>query len=483
MLRTATRAASGTEFQAGDLLALLDGWASAGHGPLPRRLAQGLRRLIDAGVVPSGWRLPPERSLARSLAVSRTTVTRALDELRDDGRLISRQGSGTFVVGSATLAPFGTRVAAHLSAGPGIDLAKGDAPDLSHLPTVSVEMWQLDATCGGAAVNTAGLPAMRQAIAGLYTRGGITGPARPTVPDEVHVTSGSHQANYLLVSTLVPRSGAVALAECSYPGIFDILDHCEAHPVAVRIDRAGIVPESLDAVLRNDRPDLLYFQAGPLIPTGQVTPTGRLRALAEVIDHHRVTVVEDTTVATVAFDGVAPMLADHCRRATVVSTGSLSKICFAGLRLGWIRGPVPIIDETIYRHLATDLGPSVPSQLLALELLPSLDQIAVARRHRLEAAVDAAVEHLARAIPDAIVERPEGNSVIWARFPLADTTPLIEVARGHGVRVAPGSIHFASKAPGPYVRIDVDRPPELVQAGIDRLANAWRDVAAGGSLE
>lgn len=470
--------AEGIELKEGDFLALLEGWAATGHGPLPRRLAHAVRRLIDAGVLPSGWRLPPERALAQALAVSRTTVTRALDELRDERRLTSRQGSGTSVVRPATVASFGTRVAAHLSAGPGIDLAKGDAPDLSHLPRVSLEMWQLNATCGGAAVNTAGLPVMRQAVADLYSRGGASGRPRPTAPDQVHVTAGSHQGSYLLISTLVPRGGTVALAECSYPGIFDILDSHDARPAPVRLDRAGIVPGSLEEVLRRDRPDLFYFQAGPHIPTGQVTPTARLRALADVVDRHGVTVIEDTTVAAVTFDGVAPVLADHCRAATVVSTGSLSKLCFAGIRLGWIRGPVPVIDETIYRRLSTDLGPSVPSQLLALELLPHLDRIAAERRQRMEAAVDAALGHLSRAIPDAVVPRPDGNSVLWARFPVADSTRLVELARRHGVRVAPGSIHVADKTAGPFVRIDVDRPAELVHEGIERLARAWRDLVA-----
>jgi hypothetical protein len=48
------------------------------------------------------------------------------------------------------------------------------------------------------------------------------------------------------------------------------------------------------------------------------------------------------------------------------------------------------------------------------------------------------------------------------------------------VRVAPGSIHAADKAPGPFVRIDVDRAPELVREGIDRLNRAWLDLNPTG---
>lgn len=459
-----------------DVIALLEGWASIGHGSLPRRLAAALRRLIEAGVLPNGWRLPPERSLAVRLAVGRNTVTQALDELRDDGWVTSIQGSGTYVRQPTNRAPFGTRVATHLSSGPGIDLAKGDAPDLSHLPPVTIEMWQLEATCGGAAVNTAGLPAMRQAIAELYTRGGTTGRPRKTDVDQIHVTAGSHQATSLLVSTLAPTGAAVAVAELSYPGVFDIFDRCQVRAAAVRLDRAGMVPEALDEVLGRDRPALLYFQAGPQIPTGQVTPTARIRALASVIDRHEITVIEDTTLAALGFAGTTPMLVDHCRVATVVSTGSLSKICFSGLRLGWIRGPRRLVDETTFRHLGFDLGPSVPSQLLALELIPHLDGIAAERRHRLQTTVRAAVDQLAEQIPDAKIDSPDGGSILWATFPIRDSADLVSVAHHHGVRVATGCIHRPGKEPGPDIRIDVDRPVGLVHEGITRLRRAWDDI-------
>lgn len=67
-------------------------------GPLYQRLACALRDALDQDI-PSGAALPPERRLAGLLAVSRTTVVAAYRILRAEGRLVSRQGSGTRAAG------------------------------------------------------------------------------------------------------------------------------------------------------------------------------------------------------------------------------------------------------------------------------------------------------------------------------------------------------------------------------------------------
>ena len=68
-----------------------------GDGPLYLRLTTALRDAVDRGELAQGTVLPRERTLARELAVSRSTVVAAYDRLKVEGWLDSRQGSGTWV--------------------------------------------------------------------------------------------------------------------------------------------------------------------------------------------------------------------------------------------------------------------------------------------------------------------------------------------------------------------------------------------------
>ncbi|MEM6381381.1 MAG: FadR/GntR family transcriptional regulator [Pseudomonadota bacterium] len=53
--------------------------------------------LIVDGTFAENTKLPPEQTLSENLGVSRPVLRQALKRLRDDGVLISRQGSGSFV--------------------------------------------------------------------------------------------------------------------------------------------------------------------------------------------------------------------------------------------------------------------------------------------------------------------------------------------------------------------------------------------------
>src|SRR5687767_2411897 len=65
--------------------------------PLYQQLQRSLRGAIENGIIGPDDALPPERDLADMLSVSRITVRKAIDELVEEGLLVRKQGSGTFV--------------------------------------------------------------------------------------------------------------------------------------------------------------------------------------------------------------------------------------------------------------------------------------------------------------------------------------------------------------------------------------------------
>ena len=65
-----------------------------------RQIAASLRQRIGAGEWAAGERLPSIPALADAYAVAKQTVQRTIDQLRVEGLLITRPGSGTYVRGT-----------------------------------------------------------------------------------------------------------------------------------------------------------------------------------------------------------------------------------------------------------------------------------------------------------------------------------------------------------------------------------------------
>ncbi len=70
-----------------------------------RRVADEVRGRILAGEYAAGRVLPSEAVLSHEFTVSRVTVRKALEQLRDEGLVDSRQGFGWFVAGDTVRQP------------------------------------------------------------------------------------------------------------------------------------------------------------------------------------------------------------------------------------------------------------------------------------------------------------------------------------------------------------------------------------------
>lgn len=74
-----------------------DKWLQTDGGPRYVQLRQRLTEGVDQGLLKAGYPLPPEREIASITELSRVTVRKAIQALAEDGIIIQKQGSGSFV--------------------------------------------------------------------------------------------------------------------------------------------------------------------------------------------------------------------------------------------------------------------------------------------------------------------------------------------------------------------------------------------------
>lgn len=450
----------------------LGDWATR-PGPLYRRLATAIGVAIERGDLPPGSVLPPERSLARRLAIGRSTVAAAYALLHDADQVERRQGSGTWIRGAArhttdVLPRASLRVAALHEAATVIDLATAALPahDLIRALVADLATQDSAAILASPGYLPGGLPALRQALAARLTAQDL-----PTNPDQILVTTGTQQA-LSLICTHVLQSGDTAVVEDpTSPGILDVL---QALPVAIRA--AQPVAEDYGELLR--LVDRCQARLAYLLPT--LGPQGRILAqtarsqLADHLAERSALVVEDTSQAGLSFQPPPPPLAAFTQASNLVTIGSLTKLHWGGLRLGWIRGPGPLIAGLTRAKARTDLGSPVLNQLLATRLLDSEDQVRAERVAMLRASLACATTLLRHELPEVSWRPPDGGLNLWLRLPAGTGTAFSEVATRLGVAVVPGALLSPHGAADDHIRLVYARPNKVLDEGVRRLAAAWR---------
>ncbi|WP_433412364.1 PLP-dependent aminotransferase family protein [Microtetraspora malaysiensis] len=456
-----------------------------GEGPLYRRLAGAIRDAVCRGEAGAGSRLPSERDLARSMGLSRTTVVAAYRLLREEGLLESVRGSGT-------------RVAVHRSAGPAVPAADMPAlklperppdgvvdcqssvvPDLGGVPDeiLNVTAGDLRATAADADYEPLGLPVLRAAVADHYTRLGL-----PTTAEQVLVTNGAQQAISLLFTLFSRGQGVIVSENPTYTGALDSARAAGARIVGLPVDEEGVKAGALRAALGRTRVQLLYLMTAGQNPTGAAMSTERRHDVARLVAAAGVPVVDDMTLADLAFDGRSSgPFAATAVGATVVTVGSLSKLFWPGLRVGWVRAPEQLIARLARLKVVADLGSSHVGQLIAVRLLPRIAEMAATRREQLAVRRDLLSGLLHAELPDWSWTRPRGGAFLWVRLPYGDAEEFARLALAHGVLVLPGSRTSTDGSFADHLRISYVAEPAELRLAAQRLSRAWAAQGRGSS--
>jgi DNA-binding transcriptional MocR family regulator len=462
-------------YSAKELAAIIGRW-SAGHGPLYHRLAVALRRLIEQGQLRPEALLPPERTLAKALAVSRNTVAAAYELLRGEGLIDRRQGSGT-TVAPRPYSPSGDYKANAMflnlleGSAATIDLtaAVNDAAPLVGELLAEPAIWLGDALAGSG-YQPAGLPALREALAAHLSARGL-----PTSASQVLVTTGAQQALSLLARVLLRPNDLVVTEEFTFPGALDAIEAAGATVATVPMTELGADLDVLERLLRLQRPRLVYLQPSFHNPVGTLMPPAARQRLADLAAAHNVPVVDDAVLGDLGHGSPAPPPVSFYRPdAPVVLVGSLSKLFWGGLRIGWLRASTPMVAFLSRAKAVEDLGSGALSQVLAVRLLERFDEATRWRNQQLRQRLDRVEAAIHAAGTGWQWRRPLGGQNLWVRLPGGDAAAFAQLAIRHGVSVIPGPLVSPNGGGPDRFRLPFVAAPEELETAVGLLAGAWR---------
>ena len=415
-------------------------------------LAAAVRNAVLDGTIPAGDQLPAERRLASQLGISRGTVVTALGRLRADGWLATRHGSGSTVrIPDSLRVRYAPLQVDHGGEILDLRLAVPAAPVDAYTAAAERALARSPRVLLSDGGPGPGLPGLREQIAAR-----LTGQGQATRPDQVLITSGARAAMTLLVAHLRPRAAVVESP--TYHGILGVVRQPGRRLVPVPVTSEGWDEGQLTAAFGRARGGIALLVPDFHNPTGALMDPRTRAGIATLAAATGVTVIADEIMRDLDLrDPPAP--APRIRGA--ITVGSMSKIVWSGLRIGWIRAPARLIRELLLHPLCAPCTPPPMEQLIASELFPGLDALIGQRTSELRSQRD----HLAAALRNDAAwtfTSPRGGLWLWLHLAYASGDALAARAAAAGLAVLPGSAFSAGGTPGNYLRVPFTAPPETL---------------------
>jgi len=409
-------------------------------------IADSIEESVRSGELAANQRLPPQRKVAERLGIDFTTVSRGYAEAQARGLLDSHVGRGTFVKEQRQTIeqPDPRRVREE-------DLAMNMPPEPSD-PDLLARMRE-----GLQAVSANLVPLLRY----QSTTGGEQDKAaasswlsmRGMVPrlDRVSITPGAH-ATMTAIFSAIARAGDVILCEAvTYPGLRAIAGRLGLTLVGLPSDPNGILPDALEAAIRQRAPKALYLNPTLHNPTTLTIPQARRMEIAVILTRHHLPLIEDDAYgfipasAPAPFATLAPQLTWHI--------GGLAKCIGAGLRLAYAVAPDARAALSLAQALrAIAVMPSPLSMALATRWIEDGTADSIRRFVRAETAARQAIvsEVLAgyefKADPNAFN--------IWLKLPKGTSrAELMGHMAGRRIGLMPSDAFTVEGTPDEHLRV------------------------------
>ncbi|KAG8756584.1 hypothetical protein FRC14_002926 [Serendipita sp. 396] len=297
------------------------------------------------------------------------------------------------------------------------------------------------------------------------------------------VGNGSQDLIYKAFSALLNPGDHVLVEAPVYAGVVPLLTAQKAICIEIDTDESGVSTSKMREILDNwpattPKPKVFYTVPYGCNPSGVTTTLERRLEVLKLAHDHNFIVMEDDPYYYLYFGQIPrPPSYFELEGQQSMETGtpvgrilrfdSFSKILSAGLRLGLVTGPKPLVDAINVHTASANLQPSSTSQAIAFALLNSwgydtffahtrlVSEFYRKKREVFTLALDRHLQGLAE------WTIPEAGMFFWIKLHLppsnesaeGDSESLIrDKALEAGVLALPGKSFFVNSRKTPYVR-------------------------------
>lgn len=333
--------------------------------PIYMQIKRHIEIAINNGEVTKGSKLPSTREVSKLLGISRNSVIAAYEELEALGIIYTKRGKGTFIAADMEIKEleyninwnedineYGSKlkeldiIKNELSYKKGMISFKSIAPEDSLFNIDEFKRAMLDAWAfeGKNLLNYGYAKGYKPLIE--YLKMYMEEKGVKTSNKDILITNGFTEAFDIIISSITKEGDIVITEEPTHNTALKIMKAHGLNIIQVPMDKNGIIIEELCSVLKKNKPKFAYLIPSYNNPTGIVTKGERRVELYKILMEHNIPIIEDGFNEELLYSSsaIAPIASLQGEGNGVLYIGSLSKILFPGLRIGWILGDKKLID-------------------------------------------------------------------------------------------------------------------------------------------
>ena len=356
--------------------------------PLYQQIVTYFIEAIQNGDYTPGEQLPAERKLATQFGVNRSTIVKALDELRSLGWITRKRGSGTQVsegrwgnrqtplsylrssLSSPYLQqdPFVEEIQRLRTKDQILDLYTGDLPQ-ELLPDFQFPAFTWEMIRNESLQSTpAGYPLLQEVLMRHLTEDfGI-----PLSGQKLVITSGSTQGITLLMQVLLTSGDSILTEDPSFLFSLPLFTTMNVRVLGIKQDEEGMRPKDLEQALKEQKIKFVYLNPTFQNPTGRTMSLGRRKEIIAICQRYQVPIIEDDIFSELAFTP-QPEKFKALAPDSVIYLGSLSKLFGSSIKIGWLLAPEALADQFAQAKKRMSIETTIFPQLLANLALRSME--------------------------------------------------------------------------------------------------------------